>query len=100
MADVKIDKRKISKSIVKRELANGTIKGYPQYKLALPKEFVEEHGRNVILVADSVGIFLPDDQEVLEEVLDKFPELRKLVTGLREERKRTKHEKIETKEEE
>ena len=93
MPDVKIDKRKISRSVVKRKLANGTLKGYPQYKLVLPKEFVEEHGRDVILIADSVGIFLPDDQEVLEKVLDKFPELRKLVIKLREERKRKEEEK-------
>jgi len=90
MTDVKIDKRKISKSIVKRKMADGTIKEYPQYKLGLTKEFVEEHGRNVILIADSVGIFLPDEPEVLEKILDEFPEIRKLVTRTREQKKKEK----------
>jgi isopropylmalate/homocitrate/citramalate synthase len=89
MTDVKIDKRKISKSVVKRKMADGTIKEYPQYKLALTKEFVEEHGRNVILVADSVGLFLPNEEpEVLEKILDKFPEIRKLVIKSRKQRKK------------
>ena len=88
MSSVKIDKRKISRSIIKRKMADGTIKEYPQYKLALTKEFVEEHGRNVILVADSVGIFLPDEPEILEKILDEFPEIRKLVTKIRKEKKK------------
>lgn len=89
MTDVKIDKRKISRSIVKREMADGTIKEYPQYKLVLPKEFVKEHGRNLILISDSVGLFLPDEEpELLEKILDDFPEIRKLVTKARKRKKR------------
>lgn len=91
---VKIDDRKISRSIVKREMADGTIKDYFQYKLALPKEFVKEHGRNVILISDSVGIFLPaDEPELLEKILDKFPDIRKFVTKSRKQRKKKENGK-------
>ena len=91
MTDVKIDKRKISKSIVKRKMADGTIKEYPQYKLGLTKEFVEEHGRDVILIADSIGIFLPNEEpKVLEKILDDFPEIRKLVTKIRKRKRNVK----------
>lgn len=87
MSEIKIEKRKISKSNVKRKLPDGTIKIYPQHKLTIPKEFVKEHGSEVYLISDSIGLFVPDE-DTLMKVLEEFPELRKFVIKTRKQRKK------------
>jgi len=87
MSEIKIEKRIISKSNVKRKLPDGRIKIYPQHKLTIPKEFVKEHGSEVYLISDSVGLFVPDE-DTLMKVLEKFPELRKFVLKTRKQKKK------------
>lgn len=76
-----IDERTISESEVKRKLEDGTIKSYPQYRITLPKEFVDEHKpEKVYLIADSVGMFLPDEKSLMR-VLVLLPRIREIIEG-------------------
>ena len=89
MSEIRIEKRTISKSNVKRKLPGGKIKVYPQHRLTIPPEFVKEHGNEVYLISDSVGLFVPDE-DTLMKVLEKFPELRKFVMKTREQKRKAK----------
>jgi hypothetical protein len=81
-SEIKIEKRKISKSTIRTKKAE-----YPQYRISLPREFVEEHGAEVYLIADSIGILVPDEK-ILMKILAKFPEIREL--ALQEKRRTQK----------
>jgi len=73
-SEVKIEKRKISHSIVTDRKG----KEYSQYRISLPKEFVETHGEDVYLIADSIGMIV-HNEETLMKILKKFPEIREFV---------------------
>lgn len=51
---------------------------YPQYRLTIPGEFVDEHGREVYLIADKVGMFLPDEASLMR-ILITIPEMRDII---------------------
>lgn len=81
-------------------------KEYPQYRITIPGAFVEKHGNKMFLVADGIGIFVPNEKgllkallllpeirtmvhsnkkmnpEEIEDVLEHFPEIKKHLTEL------------------
>lgn len=79
--DIDIKKTRFQKSLVKRILVDGRQKAYPQYRLPIPKEFIERHGEEVYIIIDTVeGVgFFVSDKPTLRKILDKFPAIRKYV---------------------
>ena len=81
-SSISIETRKVSKHTIVRGKDKNK-KEYTQYRITLPKKFAEEHDVDeMYLIADSIGMFVPD-QETLLQVLVKFPEIRKLVLSKR-----------------
>jgi len=71
--EVRVLKRKIHKSINRVGNSN-----YPQYKITIPREFVEEYGKEVYLIVDGIGLLVPNE-ETLMKILTKIPEIRELL---------------------
>lgn len=69
-----IDERKLSVHKIKRG-----DKIYKQYRLTIPSQFAEEHKTDkVYLIADTIGLFVPD-QATLLRIISIYPDIRELV---------------------
>lgn len=81
---LRVRKQRVHKSIVKRTLVKGYRAQYPEYRISLPRDFVEQHGRNMYAIIGSIVIIVPeDDEKTLLMILERFPEIRRLVYRVR-----------------
>ncbi len=87
MGSIKIDKRRIQKSEVKQRLKDGTFRTYLQYRITIPEAFVEEHGKEVYLLADGIGIIAPN-KEILEKILAEYPNIKRFAKKLKKKEKK------------
>jgi len=76
---LRIEERKLSKHIIRKKKGKKIVAEYLQYRLTLPKSFGDEHTTDkVYIIADSVGMFMPD-KDTLLKILAVYPEIRSLV---------------------
>jgi len=79
MSSVNIEERTLSKHKVTWKKKDGTMGESEQYRITLPSSFGKEHETDkVYVIADSIGMFVPDVETLMQVMID-FPKIRERV---------------------